>query len=114
MDNSILIAATNGNVELLNWYEKNGYKSKISTFALRNSYNNGHHKVLEWITKSIYPLNEYNRRYLRCYIPLKILSIIIRKIFIKKVIKWIDAKGINIKGIKFKTKNNYIKGYNKN
>ena len=111
MDNSILIAATNGNLELLNWYEKNSYKSKISTFVLENAYSNGHHKVLEWITKSIYPLSEYNRRYLRCYIPLKILSIFIRKIFIKKVIKWIN---INAKGIKLKTKNNYIKGYNKN
>ena len=38
MDNSILIAATNGNVELLNWYEKNGYKSKISTFALQKAF----------------------------------------------------------------------------
>jgi hypothetical protein len=131
MDNSIIIAATNGNVELLNWYEKNGYKSKIEFVALQNAYNNGHYKVLEWIKKSIYPLRKYKKNNLRWYSPLKIILIFIKKICIKKVIKWldIDIKGLDIhlndvdinefkvkevKGIKFKTKNNYIKGYNKN
>ena len=96
------------------------YKNNIMTYA----YMHGHFKVLEWFKKSgyefkyslkmvkIFSIDITKREYYVCLE--KASKFFIQNINIKKIIKYSIAIKKTLKLLKFKTKNNYVKGYNKN
>jgi hypothetical protein len=73
-----------GHIEVLEWFKNSGYEINYTRWEIRNASICNNNKVLEFFK---------NRN-------------------IKKIIKWSNFK-FN-KTIKYKTKNNYLKGYNKN
>ena len=96
------------------------YKNNITM----NAYSHGHFKVLEWFKNSGYEF-KYNLKMFKIYhidltkkkeyVCLKKASkFLIQYINIKKVIKYTIRLKKTLRLVKFKTKNNYIKGYNKN
>ena len=138
-DWKILISASEfGNIEILNWIEKNEIfvNDEYVMDAIEQATINNHLNVFEWFKNSKYGLkycksvffhgnieilewlkkNNYKIKY-----DENIVSIIENKLIfkffcdnvnIKKAIMW--NENFNFKILKFKTKNNYIKGYNKN
>ena len=84
-EDAIMDASKNGDFKFLEWFKNSGYKFKYDKLAIIDASRNGHIQVLEWFK------NYCN---------------------IKKIIKILGS--YHNKTIKFKTKNNYIKGYNKN
>ena len=85
-NNIITNASSYGHIQVLEWFKNSGYEFKYDKYAIYNAYIN------------------------RC---IKVLKFYSNNINIKKLIKW--SKIIFFDHlIKFKTKNNYIKGYNKN
>ena len=85
-NNIIKTACFYGHVQVLEWLKNSGYEFKYNKYAINEACYNEHIKILEWFIKN------HN---------------------VKKVIKWSKPLKFLIT-IKFKTKNNYIKGYNKN
>ena len=138
-DWKILISASEfGNIEILNWIEKNEIfvNDEYVMDAIEQATINNHLNVFEWFKNSKYGLkycksvffhgnieilewlkkNNYKIKY-----DENIVSIIEQKLIfkffcdnvnIKKAIMW--NENFNFKILKLKTKNNYIKGYNKN
>ena len=78
-------ASKYGNIQVLEWFKNSGYEFKYDKWAIIMASENGHVKVLEWFK------NYCN---------------------IKKFIKILNS--YYTKTIKFKMKNSYFKGYNKN
>ena len=114
---AINLASLNGHVKILEWFKQFGYKFKYTdyNYTISLASENGHVEVLEWFKNSGYKLfNTFLDLYwfITNNKNLKILKWL-NNIFSKEVIKW--SKSVNfIKKISYKTKNNYIKGYNKN
>ena len=84
-NNIIYYACYFGHVEVLKWFKNSGYEFKYNKWSIHDASIHRRIKVLEWLK------NYCN---------------------IKKIIK-ISKCNYN-KTIKYKTKNNYINGYNKN
>ncbi len=103
------------------------HKTDLNIFVIENNkvlyYNNiinnacynGHIKVLEWFKNSGYKFKYTKGQiyWVSLFRNLQILKFYCNNINIKKLIKWLD-KIIFIKTIKFKTRNKYLKGYQKN
>jgi hypothetical protein len=110
-ENAITMASRNENIHILDWFKNSGYEFKYNENAVNSASSIGDIQVLEWFKKSGYKF-KYNKH------AFKTKYNIIFKFYsyhanIKKVIKW-SKPIIFIKTIKYKTKNKYIKGYNKN
>ena len=86
-NNIINTASYYGFCGMLEWFKKSGNKLKYDKRAIINS-------------------SLFNFPF--------ILKFFIENVNIKKIIKWIKNKYFYAKPLKFKTKNNYVKGYNKN
>ena len=114
-ERTIFYASINGHVQVLEWFKNSEYEFKYDFLAINYASYHGRIQVLEWFKNSGYELkydegaiseaskNRHN----------KILKFFSNNFNIKKLIKW-TQKIIFIKTIKFKTKNKYIKGYQKN
>ena len=102
------------------------HKTKLNIFVIENNkvfYKNdiimysciyvGHFKVFEWFINSGYEFN-YTRWEIRNASICNNNPVLefFKNRNVKKIIKWSNFK-FN-KRIKYKTKNNYVKGYNKN
>jgi hypothetical protein len=96
-NNIMYYACYFGHVEVLKWFKNSGYEFKYNKWSIDGAIFYGHVKILEWFN--------YNRH-------IKILEFF-KNHNVKKVIKWSKLLKF-LKTIKYKTKNNYIKGYNKN
>jgi ankyrin repeat protein len=104
-------AAGNGYIDILEWFKNSGYEFKYDEDAIHYASNNGHIQVLEWFKNSGFKL-KYSKYVFKIQ-SIKILKIFSYCVNIKKLIKW-SNKIMFIKTIKFKTKNKYLKGYQKN
>ena len=110
-------ASYGGHIHILKWlhnYDIDNIKKYYSANTFNCISKNNRYLVLKW-----FKTNNYKFKYYKSAIHLlkniKMLKIYIDTIHIKKIIKWSDKKMIKmIKTIKFKTKNSYIKSYNKN
>ena len=108
-------ASFNGHIQVLEWFKNSGYEFKYSKNAIIWASKNKKIQVLEWFKNSGYEF-KYSKYAINeaCYNEhIKILEWFIKNHNVKKVIKWSKPLKFLIT-IKFKTKNNYIKGYNKN
>jgi hypothetical protein len=114
-NNPIYYASRYGHIEVLEWFKNSGYEFKYNKFVIIYASYNRNIKVLEWFKNSGYKFkyssenvimfaseNEHNT----------VLEWFKNYCNIKKIIKISNSD--YRKTIKFKTKNNYIKGYNKN
>jgi hypothetical protein len=112
-NNIIRNACHNGHIQILEWFKNSGYEFKYDECAIDWASYKGHIQILEWFKNSGY---EFKYDSWAIIWASENGHIIILDWFknrnVKKVIKWSKHK-FN-KTIKFKTKNNYIKGYNKN
>jgi hypothetical protein len=135
-------AALFGDIEVLEWLKKNNYPIKPNFNIIRTAASQNQIKILDWLKKNNYKIiyNKYTLipagednlvevfEWFKLYYTLKYDYFIIRtssaygrykilnffkNINIKKVIKFSHYTIFEIT-LKFKTKNNYIKGYNKN
>jgi hypothetical protein len=137
-EHPIHFASKNGHIQILEWFKNSGYELKYDLRAIHNASKNGHVKVLEWfknygynfvytiysyINASNRPIvlewfknNNYKFNYTRHdFVSHKIkIKFAINNIYIKKIIKYTIIIKKTLKLLKFKTKNNYVKGYNKN
>ena len=104
------MACEKNNVIILEWFKNSGYKFKYNKNALYGASLNGHIKSLKWF-KNNYRL-KYDKELIKEYFCLDVLKFWSKNINVKKIIKWSKYK--YVKTLKFKTKNNYIKGYSKN
>ena len=108
---AIIYASKNGHVQVLEWFKNSGYEFKYNKDAIMWASRNGHIEFLEWFKNSDYEFKydimAINTKFI------KILKFFGYYINIKKLIKWSNLN-VFIETTKFKTKNNYIKGYNKN
>jgi hypothetical protein len=84
-----------GHVQVLEWFKNSGYEFKYDCNALYYAFENKHYKIIKWFIK-----NTKTKKLIKISRFLKIYVINFYNVF-KKILK-------------FKTKNNYIKGYNKN
>jgi hypothetical protein len=106
-------ASKNGHIHVLEWFKNSGYEFKYDAWTIYYASYNGDIKVLEWFKNSgykFYSVDVINRASICGYI--QVLEWFTNYCNIKKIIKITNT--IFIKTIKYKTKNNYIKGYNKN
>ena len=112
-NNIINNACYYGHVQVLEWFKNSGYKFKYNEWACNYASRNGHIQILEWFKNSGYEFKYYGWAisWASMNDHIQILEWF-KNLNIKKVIKWSNHKFL--KTIKFKTKNNYIKGYNKN
>jgi hypothetical protein len=120
-------ASRNKKLKIIKWFKKiNGnlnYSNDVIYYASRKGYV----KILKWF-KNLKQKFKYDK-YAICFYEmhtivnnsfLKSLKFWHDNINIKKFVKWSiyyfikQTNNYAIKHIKFKTKNNYIKGYNKN
>jgi hypothetical protein len=111
---AILQASRTGDFEFLEWFKNSGYEFKYSEWAINLACYYGNVQVLEWFKNSDYEFKyDRNAIYYACMNGnFQVLEWLKNYCNNKKIIK--ISKSIYIKTIKFKTKNNYIKGYNKN
>ena len=119
-DNRVIYYASMfGNVEILEWFKNYVYEFKYDEYAIQFASETGEIEVLKWFKNSGYKF-KYNKDAI--YLAsIKSLKFLIENINIKKIVCW-KRKRKSIKKsssdynktIKIKTKNNYIKGYNKN
>ena len=112
LKNVIHDISRSGSINIIEWFVKSGFKipyeKKCSYYA--STY--GNIKLLEWFKNNGYPL-KYDKYALLYCLNKKIINFFIKNIHIKKIILFVHYSKM-IKTTKFKTKNNYIKGYNKN
>ena len=112
---AINYASKYGCIRVLEWFKNSGYEFKYCKNAIIFASENGNIQVLEWFKNSGYKF-KYTRdtfKYI-CYKRReKVLYWWLKNIHVKKIIKNVDYLKF-IKTIKYKTKNNYMKGYNKN
>jgi hypothetical protein len=108
---AITAASENGHIQVLEWFKNSGYKFKYNVWAIIWASGYGHIQVLEWFKNSGYKFKYLKRALTTNFI--RILKFYGNHINIKKLIKW-SKKIIFIKTIKFKTRNKYLKGYQKN
>ena len=111
-----ITASSYGHVNIIEWLKNIKFNKDIYIpyqDICRYALHNGHVQILGWL------YNEGKLKYTKklfdtCFY--KILNFFLNIIKIKKVIKWHNASKSYkfLITIKFKTKNNYIKGYNKN
>jgi hypothetical protein len=109
-EKSIYYTSGCGNVKVLKWFKKSNYKILCYAYYLEIACLNHKIEILKWFKthsdfkysfQAIYNTQKYN-----------IFKFFLKNIHIKKIIKF--SKQSFLKNIKFKTKNNYMKGYNKN
>ena len=113
-EDAIIDASKNGDVKFLEWFKNSGYEFKYNEDAINRAFNHGHVQVLKWFKNSGYKFkySEYAINWASYSGHIQVLGWFKNYCNIKKIIK--NSKFIFIKTIKFKTKHNYIKGYNKN
>jgi hypothetical protein len=109
-------ASKYGNIQILEWFKNSDYDLKYDESAITWASYYGHIQVLEWFKNSGYEF-KYNKNVIKLASASFGGNVQILEWFktrnVKKVIKMSYLiKFLNT--IKFKTKNNYIKGYNKN
>ena len=140
--NILFHAATYGNIKILNWFENKNYhiydqiiidviktaafhkhvnvfewfKNSIYNFKYDKSLflrvvNNKCNDILEWLKKNNYAIKYYMSDLIDIR-DIKIFKFFCDNVNIKKIIK--RKISLNHAFLKFKIKNNYIKGYNKN
>jgi hypothetical protein len=110
-NNIIIEAYQYGHIQVLEWFKNSGYEFKYDIWAFNNACQSGQVQILEWFKNSGYEF-KYNEQAINFSSLKKVLEWFKNR-NVKKVIKWSKPlKFLNT--IKFKTKNNYIKGYNKN
>jgi hypothetical protein len=116
-NNIINFASNYGHVQVLEWYKNSGYDFNYNKRPFYYASCNGHVQVLKWFKNSDFELkydkdsiiwSSYSGHY-------QVLNWF-KNHNVKKVIKWSKwSKSTKfLKTIKYKTKNNYVKGYNKN
>jgi hypothetical protein len=111
-EDDITTASEKNNIEILEWFKNSGYEFRYNTCSLYWASWNGNIKILNWF-KNNYKL-KYDIDAIKDCFNLNVLNFWIKNINIKKIIKCNKKKSEYYKTLKFKTKNNYIKGYNKN
>ena len=111
--NSYLEAFMRGFCKILKWFDKlnhnfkNNKQLKIDCHIKKNNV-----KFIKYLTNNNYKIF-YSKTPYHSLTDMKTINFLIDKINIKKIIKWtVLFKSKKI--IKFKTKNNYLKGYKKN
>jgi hypothetical protein len=106
-------ASINEHIEVLEWFKNSGYEFKYDIWMINYACQYGNIKILEWVKNSGYTFkyNFYAIIWASRFEYVEILEFFKNR-NVKKIIKWSGSKFI--KTIKYKTKNNYIKGYNKN
>ena len=104
-------ASIHGNIRGLERHKSLGYKLKYSKYTISLSCSESNFSNLLLMAIMGYDIEE-EKKLLSTKNALT-LNFFIKNINIKKVIKWAYSSKF-IKSKKFKTKNNYIKGYNKN
>ena len=114
---SICAASKYGHIDILEWFKKSGNKFYYDYTSMIEASRYGHIKVLEWFKKNNLKLKFHHNAItdskttgiLKFWCENKIKNVILCKFLL-------ILKNINKfkKTIKFKTKNNYLKGYNKN
>ena len=93
-------------------HQKTFYVQHINRGSIIDyAVNHNNFQILNWYHKSNFCFKKYTKSIYNT-INIKIILILVIKINIKKSVK--NFKTNITKTIKFKTKNNYIKGYNKN
>jgi hypothetical protein len=107
---AICLASKYGHVQVLEWFKNSGYEFKYDDYAINYASYNGHVQVLEWFKNFGYKFKYMNVVFKSCF---KILKFYYVSINVKKLIK-LSNKIIFIKTVKFKTRNKYLKGYQKN
>ena len=113
-ENEMTKASFNGDIKFLEWFKNSGYEFKYNEWAINKASKNGHIQVLEWFKNSGYKF-KYNTEgiyHASRSGHFQVLEWFKNYYNIKKIIKISDS--VYNKTIKYKTKNNYIKGYNKN
>ena len=119
--NGIIFNATFYNhIEVLEWFKKSGNILKIDKNIICIASKFGYIKILEWFEKNNLTLKFHRNAIIDtksikilkfwCKNNIKNVILCIKKSFVLKRI----VNKIFIKTIRFKTKNNYLKGYNKN
>ncbi len=110
-EHDITTASDKNNIEILKWFKNSGYEFRYNNSSAYWASWNGNLQILNWFG------NNYRLKYdiyaIQDCLNLNVLNFWIKNINIKKIIKW-NKKNGHYKTLKFKTKNNYIKGYNKN
>ena len=109
---SVNYACLRGRIEVLEWFKNSGYEFKYTENAINWASKYNHIEILEWFKNSSYKF-KYNKKII-ILSSMKIFMFLTQNIHIKKIIKWNIENFKIIDTIKFKTKNNYVKGYNKN
>jgi hypothetical protein len=113
-NNIILNASRYQHIKILEWYKNSGYEIGSIFSAIFCASHSGNVEILNWVKSCV---NKFKYRNKFVYWANKnAINFYVELMHIKKIIKWCNFK-INIrtlKTIKFKTRNNYIKGYNKN
>jgi hypothetical protein len=103
-----------GSIKILKWVKKfdNNFKNSIKKFYIDFHIVRNNVKFLKYLDTNYYK-NRYSNKPFYGLTHTKTLNFLIHKINIKKIIMWTVAwKSKKI--IKFKLKNNYLKGYKKN
>lgn len=99
-------------IKILNWFDNKNFLIEDKRIIYIDNFENiiNHIEIFDWLKKNNYKI-KYNKHSFY-FIKNKIFKIFCDYINIKKAITW----NINIISthLKFKTKNNYFKGYNKN
>ena len=111
---AINLACYNGHIQVLEWFKNSGYEFKYDEGAIHSASVSGQIQVLEWFKNSGYGV-KYNEDVINIAVynsHVQVLEWFKNYCNIKKIMK-ISISEYH-KTIKFKTKNNYIKGYNKN
>jgi hypothetical protein len=106
-------ASSFGHIKILKWFNSN-YKFEYSKNSINYASCYGHVEILEWFKDSGYKFKYDKNAFMWASENnnVNILKFFVENISVKKTIKWSKYKFL--KTIKYKTKNNYIKGYNKN
>jgi hypothetical protein len=111
-----ITASTYGHVKIIDWLKNIKFNKDLYIpyyNICQYASHNGHVQILEWLKNE--DKIKYNRKLFdTCFY--KILNFFVNNNKVKKVVKWHNEfKSYKfLITIKFKTKNNYIKGYNKN
>jgi hypothetical protein len=98
INNIVYNASKHGHVKVLEWYK--------NSFIWASLYENI--EILKWFKNNNYIFKYDNNIFMTKNV--KIIYFLRETIHLKKIIKYCYP----IKSMKFKTKNNYIKGYNEN